>query len=601
MRTVCTNAQRACSPYLHGYMSSHKSVFLFALFYLTVIIGAELTSASEFGRNGFSANPSTNGGATCNVCHVLGASVPNVTISGPVVVDAGTRNSYTVTIRNGPARTGGINISTSDFAGELIPADSDLKLIGRELSHISPKLFASDELSFSFFWTAPTYNGDVTIFAAGNSSNGQRDLAGDGIDTNTLKLTVQNGSQPPPTPPPTPAVNIALDEIASGLVAPVVITHAGDQRLFIVERPGRIRIVNANGNLVGTPFLNIETRVDDDATEQGLLGLAFHPDYDVNEFFYVYYTWNPGAGADRSRIARFQASADRDVADPGSELVIMEFEQPFSNHNAGDLHFGPDLYLYIASGDGGGSGDPQNRAQNKSSLLGKLLRIDVDTPPDSDNGPDCDLSGNSNYRIPPSNAFNDGTGGAGCDEIYALGLRNPWRFSFDRWSGDLWIADVGQGNYEEINRVLAGAGGGLNFGWRCYEGGHAFNIVGCQDQYFFPDHEYSRAAGDCSVTGGIVYRGIDYPALNGHYFFTDFCNATIRTLSDTGSGLALAEVLPAGMISAPSAFGEDLNGELYVASLNSGRVYKIRDLGSGSPPTALYPGDQLKARAALPR
>ena len=583
MRNICTNTQRLCYQYPLAFMFLCKDVFLVALSFLTVVSGTELASASEFGRNGFSANPSTNGGATCNVCHVLGATAPSVFISGPAVVDAGTRNPYSVTIRNGPAMTGGINVSTSDFAGELSPADTDLKLIGKELSHVRPKAFASGVVSFSFLWTAPAYNGDVTIYAAGNSSNGQRDLAGDGIDTKTLRVTVRNGSQPPPTPSPTPAVAIALDAIASGLVAPVVITHAGDQRLFIVERPGRIRIIDANGNLLGTPFLNIEARVDDTATEQGLLGLAFHPDYDVNGFFYVYYTWDPGIGADRSRIARFQVSADRDVADPDSELVIMEFEQPFSNHNGGDLHFGPDLYLYIASGDGGSSGDPQNRAQSKSSLLGKLLRIDVDVSPNGKRGPDCDLSGASNYQIPPNNAFNDGAGGAGCDEIYALGLRNPWRFSFDRLVGDLWIADVGQGSYEEINRVLASPGGGLNFGWRCYEGDHAFKIAGCQGQYFFPSHEYSHAAGDCSVTGGFVYRGADYPALDGHYFFTDFCNSTIRTLTDTGNGLSLAEVLPAGVISAPSTFGEDHGGELYLASLISGRVYKVRALESGLP------------------
>ncbi|WP_411728500.1 PQQ-dependent sugar dehydrogenase [Methyloglobulus sp.] len=346
---------------------------------------------------------------------------------------------------------------------------------------------------------------------------------------------------------------------------PVEIAHAGDERLFVVEQPGLIRIIDDNGNLLGAPFLDIQSRVDDSGSEMGLLGLAFHPDYAANSYFYVYYTRNTGASLIRTRIARFEVSSDPNVADANSEQVIMEFEQPFAIHNGGALHFGPDGYLYIASGDGGGSGDPQNHAQNNHVLLGKMIRIDVNGPAGANDGPDCDISGNRNYRIPPSNTFDDGTGGLGCDEIYASGLRNPWRFSFDRQTGDLWIADVGQSAYEEIDFILSGAVGGLNFGWRCFEGNQTFNSSGCSGNYFFPVHEYPHTNGNCSVTGGYVYRGSVYPALTGHYFYTDFCNPAIQTLSGSPSNPVVSQVLPSGGISTPSSFGEDFFGELYIA------------------------------------
>ena len=490
-------------------------------------------------------------------------------------VDAGTTNAYTVTITGGPAQTGGVNISVSDFVGQLAPSDLDLHLIGNELSHVAPKSFVGNTVTFSFQWTAPAYNITTTLYAAGNSSNGQLDLLSDGVNTHSLEVTVQNGTQPPPPENNPPVGDIQLEEYVSGLISPVAVTHAGDSRLFVVERPGYIRVIEGNGNLLATPFLDIAGQVDSSSGEMGLLGLTFHPNYNTNGYFYVYYTRDPGPGLDRTRVARFQASANPDVANPNSEVVIMEFEQPYANHNGGDLHFGPDGYLYIASGDGGSGGDPQNYGQRSDTLLGKILRIDVDAPPGENDGPDCEISGNANYRIPPSNAFNDGSGGQGCDEIYTTGLRNPWRFSFDKQTGDLWIADVGQNNFEEINFVLSGAAGGLNFGWRCYEGNSGFNLSGCTEEYFSPVHTFSHADGNCSVTGGFVYRGSINPGLEGHYFFTDFCNTAIRTLSGPPGDRTLSQVLPAGEISTPSSFGEDVNGELYIVSLNGGRLYKV--------------------------
>nr|WP_167854922.1 choice-of-anchor V domain-containing protein [Haliea sp. SAOS-164] len=531
--------------------------------------------ASQNGRNGFSGNPDINNGATCAVCHAPAAGVPapQVTLAGPGQIDAGTTAAFTVTLSGGPAQTGGVNISVSDPAGALAPLDGDLGLIMGELAHSAPQAFSGGVLSFDFEWTAPDYNGDFTLYAAGNSSNGQLDLLGDAIGTAALAVTVVNGDPPPPPPPPPPAAAIALETWTTGLDQPVAIAHAGDTRLFLVEQPGRIRLVDAAGNLAPAPFLDIRDRVDNGASELGLLGLAFHPGYSTNGWFFVYYTTrDAGSGQLRSRVSRFSVGASPDAADPASESVLLEFAQPFSNHNAGDLHFGPDGYLYIASGDGGSGGDPQNNAQAGDRLLGKLLRIDVD----ASGAADCSLVAGP-YGIPAGNAFVDGPGGAGCDEIYALGARNPWRFSFDRADGSLWIADVGQGAVEEIDVIPAGAAGGLNLGWRCYEGDQPFNGIGCAapGSYLFPLHTLSHADGNCSITGGFVYRGSAYPVLQGRYFFSDFCLTSIRTLDGAGPGAEASEVLPAGQISAPAAFGEDVAGELYVASLSDGILYRI--------------------------
>jgi glucose/arabinose dehydrogenase len=357
------------------------------------------------------------------------------------------------------------------------------------------------------------------------------------------------------------ALEVALVPFASGLRAPVDIKHAGDSRLFVVEQGGYIRIVQSNGSVLATPFLDINTQVSAGG-EQGLLGLAFHPKYASNGFFYVNYTDTSGD----THVARFQVSGNPDVANGGSELTILTVAQPFSNHNGGDLAFGPDGYLYIALGDGGGANDPGDRSQNGAEMLGKMLRIDVD--------------GGSPYAIPAGNPF---VGPDGIlDEIWAIGLRNPWRFSFDRSTGDLFIGDVGQGSFEEVDFQPASSTGGENYGWRCYEGNSAFNLTGCGPigDYTFPIHEYSHAEG-CSITGGFVYRGAQFPALDGHYFFADFCGGNLWSLSpDGGGGWGLNDFGPRSINF--STFGEDSAGELYAADLSGGAIYRIQ-LNTAAP------------------
>jgi glucose/arabinose dehydrogenase len=306
-----------------------------------------------------------------------------------------------------------------------------------------------------------------------------------------------------------------------------------------------------------------------------LLGLAFHPNYVSNGYFYVYYTRDPGPGLDRSRVSRFTVTGNSDIADPNSEQVLLEFNQPYSNHNGGDLHFDPFGYLNIASGDGGSGGDPQNRSQSTRTLLGKMLRIDVNTPAVTGAAPDCNIAGGANYSIPPGNAFNDGVGGAGCDEIFALGVRNPWRFTFDRATGAMWIADVGQNIYEEVNYLPPGSSGGINLGWRCFEGTEPYNSSNCNRVYLPPVHTYDHATSGCSVTGGRVYRGVLSPNLQGQYFFTDFCQSSIRALSGPPGNLVHRIVLPSDELSGVSTFGEDYLGELYVAELSSGSIYRL--------------------------
>lgn len=556
-----------------------KQLFLCVLCLIAI---GHLAEASQFGRDGFSGNPQTNGGATCTACHASGATTPTLTLSGPSIVDAGSTHQYQLLLQDGPGVTGGVNVSASDALGVFASVNSDLSTVGKEISHTQPKPFADGQVGFTFTWTAPAHNGDLVLYAAGNSSNGLLDLLGDGIALDQLTVSVVNGNPPPPPPPPPPPAEATLEPFLSGLNRPVVIRHAGDERLFIVEQPGRIRIVESDGTLRSAPFLDIVTRVDDGGNEQGLLGLAFNPNYANNGFFYVYYTIDPGPGLDRSRISRFNVSSDPNSADALSELVLLEFEQPYGNHNGGDIHFGPDGYLYIASGDGGSGGDPQNYAQNPASLLGKILRIDVDVD-GSGNTPDCGLTLGANYAIPVDNAFADGNGGAGCDEIWALGVRNPWRMSFDRATGDLWIADVGQGAVEEVDFISAGTSAGLNLGWRCYEGNDVFNLSGCNSNYLFPIHNARHSDGNCSITGGVVYRGVAEPSLYGRYFFSDFCNTAINALTRTGSGTMVEEAVPTGEIAQPVAFGENVNGEVFVASL-TGTIYRLRSTDTDPEP-----------------
>ncbi|MEZ5501685.1 MAG: PQQ-dependent sugar dehydrogenase [Halioglobus sp.] len=533
--------------------------------------------ASAGGRSGFSGDPNANAGAACSVCHAPdGATPPAIGIVGPDALDAGATQDYFVVMIGGPGQTAGIDISAQGGVGNLQPVDNDLQLMHGELTHLSPKPFSADLVTFIFRYTAPNYDTEVTLHAAGNSTNGALDLLGDGIATTAMDITIRNGFEPPPEPPPPAVGELSATLFASGLNQPVAIENAGDGRLFVVERPGVIRILKRDGSVVPTPFLDISTRVDDSASEMGLLGLAFHPNFASNGYFYVYYTRDPGPGLDRTRVSRFQVSGDPYIANANSELVLLEFEQPYSNHNGGDLHFDTQGYLHIAVGDGGSGGDPQNNAQTTTRLLGKMLRIDVDSAPVPGRQPDCNIATGAHYSIPLGNAFNDGKGGAGCDEIFVLGVRNPWRFAFDRATGAMWIADVGQNSVEEINYLPASDSGGINLGWRCFEGLDPYNSSGCNRVYLPPVHTYSHATSGCSVTGGRVYRGQSSPHLQGQYFFTDFCQSSIRALSGAPGNPSHRVVLPEGQLSAVSTFGEDYLGELYVAELNTGRVYRLR-------------------------
>ena len=365
---------------------------------------------------------------------------------------------------------------------------------------------------------------------------------------------------------------LGLVEIASGLNQPIAVVNAGDagDRLFIIEQAGVIRIYNAgSGSVNATPFLDISALVDNQRNEQGLLGLAFHPDYASNGHFYVNYT-RAGPGSDLTVIARYTVSAGNpDIAASNSASKLMEIPQDASNHNGGDLHFGPDGYLYIAMGDGGGSNDQFGHAQDINSLKGKILRIDVDGTP----GMQSDLGGLiQNYGIPADNPFVDADG---YDEIWSFGLRNPWRFSFDRKTGDMLIGDVGQNTWEEIDFEAANTGG-VNYGWSCREGAHDFaGGNACVSAYTDPILEYDHGSG-CSVTGGYVYRGT-VTAFNGFYFYGDYCSDRVWLAHNTGSGWESAEwTEAAGVLNSISSFGEDEAGELYIADRNAGKVFRIQ-------------------------
>jgi len=404
-------------------------------------------------------------------------------------------------------------------------------------------------------------------------------------------------SAQPVIDPTTPegGVTLTASPIESGFTQPVDIANAGDDRLFIVEQPGVIRIIDANGDMVSTPFLDVNGIVDSEThSERGLLGLAFHPDYPNTPYFYVNYTAVSGSGD--TIIARYTVSSDPNVADPNSAVEILRIDQPSGNHNAGDLNFGPqDGYLYIAMGDGGGGGDTGSghtdgigNAQDMTKLLGKVLRINVDG--DSGLAPDCGTvnGGTPPYTIPTDNPFT-ASGDDICNEIWASGLRNPWRASFDRQTADYYIADVGQGEWEEVNFQPASSTGGENYGWRCYEGDDTFNTANCGDiaTYVFPFNVYPHGSGSDSgsaITGGYVYRGNDFPALEGIYIYADFGSSNFWTAQNSGSWT----ITPLGGIgvSNPSSFGEGCDGELYVASLN-GTIYQIQSSGSAKPAGAV--------------
>jgi glucose/arabinose dehydrogenase len=345
-------------------------------------------------------------------------------------------------------------------------------------------------------------------------------------------------------PPSTPS-KYRLVEVAAGLDKPVYVTDAGDGsgRLFVLEQDGRIRIIQ-NGQLLEQPFLDVSDLVSRDDTERGLLGLAFHPQYTASGFFFIDYTNKDG----NTVVAKYRVSAsDMNRADPQQVSMIITVQQPFPNHNAGQLAFGPDGDLYIGLGDGGSAGDPNGNAQNPKALLGKLLRLDVDhgVP----------------YRVPDDNPFVKDP--AFAPEIWAMGLRNPWRFSFDSATDDLYIGDVGQGQWEEVDFQPASSKGGENYGWNAFEGNHPYSdTTPAPQQAVEPVAEYSHTDG-CSITGGYVYRGAALPDLQGYYVFGDYCSGTIwNTKRDAQGNWQTSVMMNSGRVI--SSFGKDEDNELYL-------------------------------------
>ncbi len=360
--------------------------------------------------------------------------------------------------------------------------------------------------------------------------------------------------------------SLTLTEVADIDDIPTEVTHAGDDRLFIVEKSGYVHIVDGSGNQLATPFLDIDSLVNSGG-ERGLLGLAFAPDYATSGDFYVSYSDNGGDTV----IARYGVSAgDVNVAD-SAETIILQVDQPAFNHNGGAIRFGPDGYLYIALGDGGGQGDPSDLAQDGSSLLGKVLRIDV--------------TGQATYTIPASNPYTQTAGTQ--DEIWAMGIRNPWRFDFDSQTGDLWLADVGQNRFEEVSMIPAGTPGGVNLGWDCYEGEYEYDSLGDTDSpsaacnsstdYLFPVHAYAHnsSLGRRSITGGTVYRGSENPAIAGLYFFGDYRSDEVWALMHSPSATTVMTLTVTGTSSGGlTTWGTDNDGELYMG-FGNGKVFAV--------------------------
>jgi glucose/arabinose dehydrogenase len=345
------------------------------------------------------------------------------------------------------------------------------------------------------------------------------------------------------------------NELASGLNKPTALVEIpdGSGRLAVLEQPGDIRLITKDGHVQGQIYLGLTGKVGSDGPEQGLLGLAFHPKFSGNGFFYIYYTDLNG----NIVISRFHAASGAVSADAGSERMLLTIKKQFPNHNGGQLAFGPDGYLYIGVGDGGSEGDPQLRGQALDTLFGKVLRIDVD-------------NGNP-YAIPPTNPF---AKGGGLREIFEVGLRNPWRFSFDKATGDLYIGDVGQDKYEEIDFVAAGSPGGLNFGWSYREGFHPFKGTPPAGlKLVDPVTEYGHSQG-CAVIGGYVYRGQQFPSLAGTYFYGDDCSGFVWSLKrDSAGDWQNQQLYQTGLNI--SSFGQDLSGEMYLLDLTGGRVLRL--------------------------
>jgi glucose/arabinose dehydrogenase len=366
------------------------------------------------------------------------------------------------------------------------------------------------------------------------------------------------GGSSPTVPGPTPEFPaITLTPVVSGAAQPVGVYHAGDGsgRLFIVEQVGRVRIVR-DGAFLPAPFLDISGQVLAGG-ERGLLGLAFPPGFPQQSHFYVNYTRSPDGATVVSRF--FLSPEDPDIALATGEEVLLLVAQPAANHNAGQLAFGPDGFLYVALGDGGGANDQFQNAQNRGTLFGNLLRLDVE-------------AGIAPYAVPAANPFVGEAGVLG--EIWAYGLRNPWRFSFDRATGDLFIADVGQNLVEEVNFQPVASTGGENYGWNIMEGTSCFLSPGCdQTGLTLPVAEYRHGAGDCSVTGGFVYRGAEHPTLQGIYFYADFCSGRLWGLRRNGTVWQNRLLLDTPL--QISSFGEDEAGNLHVVDFGAGDIYKI--------------------------
>jgi len=364
---------------------------------------------------------------------------------------------------------------------------------------------------------------------------------------------------------------IALEEVIGGLQELVYLTHAGDDRLFLVARDGRVMILEG-GNLRATPFLDISGRVRTTGVEQGLTSIAFHPNYSSNGFFYVHYVQSNGDTV----LARYRVTNDPNIADAGSEARMLVITQPFSNHNGGQLQFGPDGFLYLSTGDGGAGFDPQCRAQADDSPLGKLLRLDVDQ----------NVNSAPFYGIPPDNPF-VGPGNPP-DEFWATGLRNPWRFSFDRANGDFYLGDVGQNQREEINFQPAGAGAAAIYGWKMLEGtvclgssdGCSSPLPACSSSVYTPPILELQHPQHCSIIGGYVYRGTEIPGLQGRYLYGDFCSGTLRAARRQSGSWTLEILTPT--LPGQRSFGEGRDGEIYL--LTSTTVHRLILAGGGADP-----------------
>ncbi len=350
---------------------------------------------------------------------------------------------------------------------------------------------------------------------------------------------------------------VTLKKVAGGFTRPTFVIHAGDGsgRLFVVEKAGTIRAVR-DGVVEREPFLDVRAVVGSTGEEEGLLGLAFHPRFEENGRLFVAYTAKDGANS----VAEYRVPAGSTRANPATARVLFSIPDDRANHNGGMLAFGPDGYLYFGTGDGGGAGDTRGNGQSLTALLGKILRVDVD-------------SGTTPYAIPRDNPFVARSGAR--PEIWAYGLRNPWRFSFDRATGDLWIGDVGQGDWEEVDFQAAASKGGENYGWNVMEASACFKPAAACDRggKVLPVFEYDHNTGACSVTGGYVYRGGELPALRGAYLFIDYCEGKLLSLRREGSGWRAAVLLETDL--SVSSFGEDEAGEVYVVDDAGGGLYRL--------------------------